>query len=73
MAAGGRVHRDVACSDGVKFSMASDSIYVCTTAGGVIRGAVAADTSHDLAPCDAGASSLGGTLDRHPHAGRRRP
>lgn len=30
----------VACSDGVKFSMASDLVYVCTTTAGVLKGTI---------------------------------
>jgi hypothetical protein len=48
------------CHDGVKFSMAADLVYVCTTAGGVMRGAVAADTAIVFAPANAGVDSLSG-------------
>jgi hypothetical protein len=49
------------CHDAVKFSMASDLVYVCTTGGGMIRGSVAADTSISFAPVDLGpGASLAG-------------
>ena len=55
------------CHDAVKFSMASDRVYVCTTATGLVKGTVASDLSISFAPVDLGAGALAGlAVATHP-------
>lgn len=55
------------CHDAVKFSMASDRVYVCTTATGLIKGTVASDLSISFTPVDLGAGALAGlAVATHP-------
>jgi uncharacterized protein YjdB len=48
------------CHDGVKLSMLSDAVYVCTAANGLVRGTIAADTSISFAAPSSGVAGMAG-------------